>query len=123
MMLFRRPRFLMFTNALLVVMMLMLAARSDANCSPNAPETAAHNQTMQNCSGMDEPVGSQHPAQSHHSDQGLSGACHQGCPVLLTSADGKDVNVRLIRSKYLRESTPLMAGMSDIPKTPPPRLG
>ena len=119
--LFRRPRFVVFTNALLALLMIMLAGRSEANCYPVVPDTAASSHMMENCPDMDADPAD--PAQPHHSDGKQAGICHLGCSVLLTAASAKHGHAQIYLPTYLPELAPLMVGISDIPQIPPPRFG
>ncbi len=121
---FRRPRFIGFTRAMLVLLMITLAGRSDANCSPMAPESVAQSQTIKNCAEMGaELARPKHSSPTHHSDQNQAGMCHLGCPVLLSAALTKNSDAGLFSPTYMREPAALMVGISDIPLTPPPRFG
>ena len=121
---FRRPRFMVFTNALLALLMIMLAGRSEANCFPVVPDTAAPSHMMENCPDMDaDPADLADPAQPHHSDGKQGGICHLGCPVLAIAAIAKNSHAQIYSPTYLPELAQLMVGISDIPQTPPPRIG
>lgn len=122
--LFRHPRLISFTNLALALLMIMVAARSDASCISSVPGPAASSQTMENCTGMNaDPVGSALPGQTHHSDENPPGICHLGCPIVLTVAETKNGHQRIYSPRYLREQQPMMVGMDAIPQTPPPRFG
>lgn len=122
--LFRRPQFKGVTRALLVLLMVTLAGRSEANCFLMTPEPIVQSQVMADCADMDsDAVNSQHPSPLHHSDKEQAGMCHLGCPVLLTFAEAKNGYAGLLSPTYVPESAPVLAGISDIPQTPPPRFG
>jgi hypothetical protein len=109
---FRRSRFIAVTRALLVLLVITMAGRSEANCSPPVSEP-----------NVIDMVGSLHPSPLDHSDQRQSGMCHLGCPVLLTAAEARSGDAGLLPPTYVAELAPLMVGISDIPQTPPPRFG
>ncbi len=122
--LFRRPRFMYFTNALLALLMIMVAGRSEANCFSQVALSAAQSQTMENCTEMDAvTLGSDHSTQTHHSDGKQPGMCPLGCPVILRAAEVENYHLRLYSAIYVREILPLLVGMNAIPQTPPPRFG
>ena len=120
MMSFRRNRFMGFTNALLALLLVMVAGRSEANCFPFAPEPGYQNQAMESCSEMEAgAVGDQH---SDHPDQRQAGMCHLVCLLIFKADDTPNHQVRFYSPKYLREIALLMVGMNAIPQTPPPRF-
>lgn len=118
--LFRRPRFMSVTYALLALLMMTLATRSEANCFSLAPETVGQSQDMENCADMD--AGTNHSSQSHYPDGNHRGMCHLGCPILLTMTSTNNHNAGLFSENYLRPLQPLMVGILDTPQTPPPRF-
>ena len=65
-----RSRFTMSVRILLLLMMIVtLAGRSEANCFPMASEPVTQSEMMQDCTDMESgPVGSQQPEPLHHSD-------------------------------------------------------
>ena len=122
--LFRRPRFMVFTNALLALLMITPAARSEANCFTVVLDTAAPSHMMENCTDMDaNPVDLAEPAQPHHPDGKKASICHLGCPVLVSAAIARNSHAQIFLPTFLPELAPLMVGISDIPQTPPPRIG
>ena len=109
---------------LLLMMVATLAGRSEANCFPMAPEPVTQSEMMPDCADMESgPVGSQHPEPLHHSDAAPLGMCHLGCPVLLMVAETGHSDTGLLSPSYMLEFEPVLVGISDIPQTPPPRLG
>ena len=123
MMIFRQSRFMVFTNMLLALVMLMSAVRSEANCSSMVSEMDAQSQTMGNCSDMDaDLVDSKHPSQTKHSDEVVAGICRLGCPVSLTLNDTGFSQDAPFTVTYLSELSPLMVGIMVLPQTPPPRM-
>jgi hypothetical protein len=109
-------------NALLALLMIMVAGRSEANCVSVAPEPVVQSQAMEHCTDMEASlVGSEDP-QTHHSDEKQAGMCHLGCPVILKAAEVGNYHLLLYSEIYLREIPPLLVGMDDIPQTPPPRF-
>lgn len=124
MVMLRHSRFIAVTRALLVLLVITMAGRSEANCSPLVSEPNVQSQIMAGCTDMDiDMVGSLHPSPLDHSDQRQPGMCHLGCPVLLTAAEARSGDAGLLPPTYVAELAPLMVGISDIPQTPPPRFG
>ena len=109
---------------LLLMMVVTLAGRSEANCFPAATEPVTQSEMMQDCADMESgPVGSQHPEPLRHSDAAPLGMCHLGCPILLMWAEAGHRDTGLLSPSYVLEFEPVLAGISDIPQTPPPRFG
>ena len=109
---------------LLLMMVVTLAGRSEANCFPAATEPATQSEMMQDCADMESgPVGSQHPEPLRHSDAAPLGMCHLGCPILLMWAEAGHRDTGLLSPSYVLEFEPVLAGINDIPQTPPPRFG
>jgi hypothetical protein len=121
---FRRLRRMSITNVVLVMLMIMLATRSEANCFAAEPQPVTQSQMMENCADMETSlIGPQDSAPTHHSDEQQAGMCHLGCPVLLKAADAHHYQVALHLFEYLRELEPLAVGINAVPQTPPPRFG
>ena len=109
---------------LLLMMVVTLAGRSDANCVPMASEPVTQSEMMPDCADMESgPVGSQQPEPLRHSDAAPMGMCHLGCPVLLVAAEPGHSGTGLLSPSYVPAFEPVLAGISDIPQTPPPRFG
>jgi hypothetical protein len=120
-----RSRFTLSARiVLLLLMVVTLAGRSEANCFPMASDLVTQSEMMPDCadmeSGLDDP---QHPEPLHHSDRALSGMCHLGCPALLMAAEIGRSDTRLLSPSFILEFEPVLVGISDIPQTPPPRFG
>jgi hypothetical protein len=120
-----RSRFTLSARIVLLLLMLVtLAERSEANCFPMVSELVTQSEMMPDCadmeSGQDDP---QHPEPLHHSDRALPGMCHLGCPALLMAAEIGRSDTRLLSPSFIREFEPVLLGISDIPQTPPPRFG
>ena len=109
---------------LLLMMVVTLAGRSEANCFPAATESVTQSEMMQDCADMESgPAGSQNPEPLRHSDAATMGICHLGCPVLLMVDETGHSDTGLLSPSYILEFEPVLAGISDIPQTPPPRFG
>ena len=109
---------------LLLMMVVTLAGRSEANCFPMASEPVTQSRMMPDCADMESgPVGSQHPEPLRHSDAAPMGMCHLGCPILLMVTETGHGDTGLLSPSYVLEFEPVLAGISDIPQTPPPRFG
>ncbi len=125
MILFCRSRFIISARIVLLLMMVVtLAGRSEANCFPISSEPVTQSKTMPDCADMKfDPVSAQRPEPMHHSDTAPSGMCHLGCPVMLMAAETRQSDTGLLSQTYILEFEPALAGLSDIPQTPPPRFG
>lgn len=112
------------TYALLALIMITLAGRSEANCFTMKPEPISQSQMMADCADMDgDTVDPQHSSPTRDLNEGQTGLCHLGCPMLLTAAEAKNVYAGLLSPTYVPELAPIPVGVIDIPQTPPPRFG
>ena len=120
---FRHSPLMTFTNVFLALVMIMSAVRSEAHCFSTTSDTVAQYQTMENCGDMDaDPVDSNHPFHTDHSDEVFAGVCHFGCPISLTANDTRFSRDARYSPAYLSELSPLMIGIMVLPQTPPPRM-
>jgi hypothetical protein len=109
---------------LLLMMVVTLAGRSEANCFAMTSESVTQSEMMPDCADMESgPVDSQHPEPLRHSDAAPMGMCHLGCPVLLMVAETGHRDIGLLSPSYVLAFEPVIVGISDIPQTPPPRFG
>jgi hypothetical protein len=116
----RQSRFMGVTNALLAILLVMVAGRADASCFSAASRSFAQEQPMENCTEMKSVgTGDQH---SDHSNQQQAGACQLGCMIVLKGAEAPIYPVSLYNPRYLPEIGPPMVGLNAIPQTPPPRF-
>jgi hypothetical protein len=120
-----RSRFALSARILLLLLMVVtMAGRSEANCFPMASEPATQSELMPDCadmeSGLDDPETHQ---PLHHSDRAPSGMCHLGCPAMLIAAEMGHSDTELLSPSFILEFQPVLVGINDIPQTPPPRFG
>ena len=122
--LFRHPWLKFLTDLLVVLLLVTLAARSEASCAPVVTDSIVQKGSMKNCADMyADPVGGKSLAPDHDKDGKQMFLCHLGCPVMLTLAAAKDVQPGYLFRTYIQERQPPMIGISNVPQTPPPRFG
>ena len=122
--LFRHPWLKFLTDLLVVLLMVTLAARSEASCAPVGEESIAQNGSMKNCADMDaDLVGGKSSAPDHHTDGEQMSRCHLGCTIMLSMAATTEVEPGYLSGTYEQEREPRMIGISNVPQTPPPRFG
>ena len=122
--LFRHPWLKSLTDLLLILLLVTLAARSEARCIPVVAESIAQNGSMKNCADLNANlVGGKSSTPDHHKDGKQVSLCHLGCPIMLPMAAAKDVQPGYLSGTYLLERQPPMNGISNVPQTPPPRSG
>ena len=108
---------------MLLLMVVTLAGRSEANCFPMASEPITQSEMMPDCADMESgPVDPQHPEPLHHTDGGPLGMCHLGCPVLLAAAETSNSDTGLLSPSYVLEFELTLVGINEIPQIPPPRF-
>ena len=122
--LFRHPWLKSLTDLLCVLLLITLAARSEASCVAVVPETSAQNGSMENCPDFDANlVGGESSTPDHQNHGKQMSLCHLGCPIMLPMAAARDVPPGYLAGTYVREREPRMIGISKVPQTPPPRFG
>ena len=122
--LFRHPWLKFLTDLLVVLLLVTLAARSEASCAPVVSDSIVQKGSMQSCADMDaNSVGGKSSAPDHHKDGEQMSRCHLGCTIMLSMAATRDVEPGYLSRTYVRERQPPMIGILDIPHTPPPRSG
>jgi hypothetical protein len=121
--LFRRPKLMSVINAVLALMMIMVAGRSEASCFSLGLQPGTHIQMMENCADMEaSQVGSDRSVSTHHSDDQQAGMCHYGCPIFFKVAVAQNYHFALHSLKFLRELEPMTVGINAVPQTPPPKF-
>ena len=122
--LFRHPSLKSLTDFLFVLLLVTLAARSEASCAPVVPVTTSQIESMKNCPDSDANLVDGQSSTPDHQRHGKQiSLCHLGCPIMLSIDAGRDVQPRYLLDTYVRERQPPMIGISNVPQTPPPRSG
>ena len=122
MILFRLSRLKSLTNLLFMLLLVTLAARTEASCVPVVPENVAQNVLMKNCLEMADAVSGKSSSPDHHSDGTQMGLCHLGCPIV-SPMDSANGHSGLFLETYVRRLQHPMIGIVNVPQTPPPRFG
>ena len=121
--LFRHPWLKFLTDLLVVLLLVTLAARSEASCALVVSDSIVQNGSMKNCADMDaDLVGGKSSAPDHHTDGEQMSRCHLGCTIMLSMAVSSDAEPEYLSGTYVQEREPRMIGISNEPQTPPPRF-
>lgn len=119
----RHPWLKSLTDLLCVLLLVTLAARSEASCAPVVSDSIVQKGSMKNCGDMNSDwVGRIIPAPDQNTDRDHMPSCHLGCPVMVTLAATRDVKPVYLSGTYVSEREPRMIGISSVPQTPPPRF-
>ena len=121
--LFRHPWLKLLTDLVVVLLLVTLAARSEASCAPVVSDSIVQKGSMKSCADMDaNSVGGKSSAPDHHKDGEQMSRCHLGCTIMLSMAATKEVDPGYLSGTYEQEREPRMIGISNVPQTPPPRF-
>ncbi len=121
--LFRHPLLKFLKDLLVVLLLVTLAARSEASCAPVVSDFIVQKGSIKNCADMDaDLVGGKSSAPDHHKDGEQISRCHLGCTIMLSMAASSDAEPGYLSGTYVREREPRMIGISKVPQTPPPRF-
>ena len=121
--LFRHPWLKLLTDLVVVLLLVTLAARSEASCAPVVSDSIVQKGSMNNCADMDaDSVGGKSSAPDYHNDGEQMSRCHLGCTIMLSMAATKEVDPGYLSGTYEQEREPRMIGISNVPQTPPPRF-
>lgn len=122
--LFRHPGLKFLTDLLVVLLLVTLAARSEASCAPVVSSSIVQNGSVKNCADMNaDSVGGKSSAPDHHKDGEQMSQCHLGCTIMLSMAATTEVEPGYLSGTYEQEREPRMIGILNVPQTPPPRFG
>ena len=122
--LFRHPSLKSLTDFLFVLLLVTLAARSEASCAPVVSDSIVQKGSMKNCADMDaDSVGGKSWKLDHYKDGEQMSRCHLGCTLMLSMAVSKELEPGYLSGTDEQEREPRMIGISNVPQTPPPRFG
>ena len=120
--LFRHPLLKSLTDLLIVLLLVTLAARSEASCVHVAQETVVQHGSLKNCEDMSfDSVSGESLAPDHRADGKLMSMCQIGCSIMLPVADAKNQHAGFSFGTYVQERQLPLNGMSNVPQTPPPK--
>ena len=121
--LFLHPWLKFLTDLLVVLLLVTLAARSEASCAPVVSNSIVQNGSMKNCADMNaDSVGEKSSATDHHKDGEQMSRCHLGCTIMLSMSASSDAEPGYLSGTSAQEREARMIGISNVPQTPPPRF-